>query len=429
MKTASPSPSAEQSCFRARIVEKIFEHGPEIESWFARKEKSLPVPPYTSIDLRDSCFKVVPVDSNAFPGGFNNICNEDWAVAARGFSRALSTSKGEAPKRVIIVPENHTNNKFYFENLRALREMLVLGGFETIIGHLNPALEDNLGDGLTQVETASGQRVVMERLTRTGDSLSTRRTTLGDDDLLLLNNDLSSGLPKELQGISISMTPTPNMGWHLRTKGNHLAHYCVLAREVAELLDFDPFQITARYDVVDEIDFSKATGLDRLAAATERLLESIRSDYAERNIDVEPFVFIKDNSGTYGRAIMPVKSGEEVLQMNRRAKNKMNVSKGGEQVDSVLLMEGIPTALSEDDESAEPVIYLAGHEPIGGFLRLHPEKGQRGNLNSPGAHFKTLCFANLFKNPTPDTVVLEKFYGLLGRISSLANAQEMQQRR
>ncbi len=370
---------------------------------------------------------------------FNNICNEDWAVAARGFARALSVPgsragtgaetgvgrTGRAPKRIVVIPENHTNNKFYFENLRALREMLVLAGFETTIGHTNAALEDNASEGMSQVETASGQKLVLERLIREGKTLRTIRTEFTSNDLILLNNDLSTGLPPELEGIDIPITPTPEMGWHVRRKGTHLEHYCQLARGIAEILDIDPFLITARHNTVNDVDFSKAEGLDRVAAATERLLEDVRSDYRQRNIDMEPFVFIKDNSGTYGRAIMPVTSGEEVLSMNRRAKNKMNISKGGVPVDSVLLMEGIPTALSENNESAEPVVYLAGHEPIGGFLRLHPEKSNTGNLNAPGAHFKTLCFANLFKNPTPETVVLEKFYGLLGRLSSLANAQEM----
>jgi len=89
-------------------------------------------------------------------------------------------------------------------------------------------------------------------------------------------------------------------------------------------------------------------------------------------------------------------------------------------------MEGIPTDMKEDDETAEPVIYLAGSEPIGGFLRLNPNKDSEGNLNSPGAHFKPLCFANLFRSPNRDNVILEHLYGALGRLSTLANGREMQ---
>jgi glutamate--cysteine ligase len=104
----------------------------------------------------------------------------------------------------------------------------------------------------------------------------------------------------------------------------------------------------------------------------------------------------------------------------------MNVSKGGVQVASVLVMEGIPTELKEDNQTAEPVIYLAGSDPIGGFLRMNPNRDEEGNLNSPGAHFKPLCFANLFRSPNRENVILEKLYGALGRLSTLANGREMQ---
>lgn len=104
----------------------------------------------------------------------------------------------------------------------------------------------------------------------------------------------------------------------------------------------------------------------------------------------------------------------------------MNVGKGGVQVSSVIVMEGIPTDLKSDDQTAEPVIYLAGSEPVGGFLRLNPNRDAESNLNSPGAHFKTLCFANLFRSPNQEHVILERLYGALGRLSTLANGREMQ---
>lgn len=382
------------------------------------------MPPYTSIDLRDSGFKAVPVDSNAFPGGFNNICADDWPVAAMQFARVLSEG-GKKPKRVILIPENHTNNLYYFENIRALREILVLAGFDTTIGHLNPALPENYGPGLSTVTSQSGATLLFERLERKGDLFATKRTQFSADDLVLLNNDLSNGVPPELEGLAHRIMPSTSMGWFQRKKGTHLKFYCELATEVAKILEIDPFFITARFREVHDVDFDSGKRIDVVAKEVDEMIAQLRDDYASRELETEPFVYVKDNSGTYGRAIMPVKSGEELLTMNRREKNKMNVAKGGVHVDSVLLMEGIPTELSMDKESAEPVIYLAGHTPIGGFLRLNPNKDNRGNLNAPGAHFKTLCFANLFRNPSQQGVVLEKFYGMLGRLSSLANAKEM----
>jgi glutamate--cysteine ligase len=279
--------------------------------------------------------------------------------------------------------------------------------------------------GCTAVKTASGRTIVLEKIHREGDLLQTERTRLGAGDLVLLNNDLSTGLPPELEGIRQTLTPNPSVGWHRRLKSEHLRHYDGLAGEFAKIIGIDPWLITTRFTSVDGLDFDEGTGLEKLADAVESILAQIRQDYKNHKISNDPFVFIKHNSGTYGRSIMTVRSGEELLRLNRREKNKMNVGKGGIQVSSVIVMEGIPTDLKEEDETAEPVIYLAGNEPVGGFLRLNPNRDAESNLNSPGAHFKTLCFANLFRGPNRENIVLEKLYGSLGRLSSLANGREM----
>lgn len=413
--------------FRCDLVKRIFAKQTEIDKWLAEQCRIAPAPVYTSIDLRDSGFKVSPVDSNIFPGGFNNVCVDDWSLAASTFDRELTRqNRGRKPERVLVVAENHTNNAFYFENLWALREILSLAKFEVVLGHLNPAFEPNLPKGCTSVKTASGRTIVLEKILREGELLQTERVRFTENDFVLLNNDLSTGIPPEIEGIAQTLAPHPSMGWHRRQKSEHLRHYTELATDFARLLEVDPWLITTRYTSVDGLDFDNNVGMDKLAEAVESVLGQIRGDYKSRGITKEPHVFIKHNSGTYGRSIMTVRSGAELLALNRRDKNKMNVGKGGVQVHSVIVMEGIPTDLKEDDETAEPVIYLAGSEPIGGFLRLNPNRDAESNLNSPGAHFKPLCFANLFRSPNGDNVILEKLYGALGRLSTLANGRELQ---
>lgn len=413
--------------FRCDLVDRIFAKQEELDRWFEQQCKNAPAPAYTSIDLRDSGFKVSPVDSNIFPAGFNNICVDDWGLAASTFEKVLTRiNGGRRPSRVLVVPENHTNNLYYFENLWALREILTLAKFEVVLGHLNPAFTPNLPKGCTSVKTASGRTIVLEKIFREGNLLQTERVAFTKDDIVLLNNDLSNGVPPELEGLEQTLTPSPSFGWYRRQKSEHLKHYTALATEFANILGVDPWLLTTRYTSVDNLNFDTGEGLDRLAKAVDDVVAQIREDYKNHGIEKEPFVFIKHNSGTYGRSIMTVKSGQELLALNRREKNKMNVGKGGVQVSSVIVMEGIPTDLKEDDETAEPVIYLAGSEPIGGFLRLNPNRDAEGNLNSPGAHFKTLCFANLFRSPNRENVILEKLYGALGRLSTLANGREMQ---
>jgi glutamate--cysteine ligase len=414
---------------RCQLVDKIFANQEKVDAWLNEQCRKSPAPPYTSIDLRDSGFKMSPVDSNIFPAGFNNICVDDWGLAASTFERVLtSTNNGKGrPERVLIVPENHTNNLFYFENLWALREILTLAKFEVVIGHLNPAFEPNLPKGCTSVKTQSGRTIVLEKIHREGDLLQTERVRFTENDLVLLNNDLSNGVPPELEGIKQTLSPNPSVGWHRRQKSEHLRHYTELATEFSKIIGIDPWVITTRFASVDGLDFDNGTGMDRLASTVDQVIAQIKADYRERKIELEPTVFIKHNSGTYGRSIMTVRSGQELLAMNRREKNKMNVGKGGVQVSSVIVMEGIPTELTEDGQTAEPVIYLSGTEPIGGFLRMNPNRDKEGNLNSPGAHFKPLCFANLFRSPNRENIVLEKLYGALGRLSTLANGREMSQ--
>jgi glutamate--cysteine ligase len=243
---------------------------------------------------------------------------------------------------------------------------------------------------------------------------------------VLLNNDLSNGVPPELEGLEQTLSPHPNVGWHRRLKSEHLRHYTELATDFARILGIDPWLLTTRFAAVDGLDFDSGLGMEKLAASVDQVIARVREDYRQHKIEKDPMVFIKHNSGTYGRSIMTVRSGQELLSLNRREKNKMNIGKGGVQVSSVIVMEGIPTDLKEDDQTAEPVIYLAGTEPIGGFLRLNPNRDSEGNLNSPGAHFKPLCFANLFRSPNRENVILEKLYGALGRLSTLANGREMQ---
>lgn len=420
-------PCANAKEFRCDLVNRIIAKQDVLESWYGLQNRKAPAPAYTSIDLRDSGFKVSPVDSNIFPAGFNNICPDDWGLAAATFERVLTFKNlGVRPQRILIIPENHTSNLFYFENLWALREILTIAKFEVVLGHMNPELQPNMPMGCTAVKTASGRTIVLEKILREGDLLTTERVRFEKSDLLLLNNDLSTGVPELLQGLSQTLRPPPELGWHRRSKSEHLRHYTDLATEFAGILDVDPWLLTTRFAAVDGLDFDTGTGMEKLAATVDTVIAQIARDYKERGVQKEPHVFVKHNSGTYGRSILTARSGAELLALNRREKNKMNVSKGGVQVHSVVVMEGIPTELREDDETAEPVIYLAGFEPIGGFLRLNPNKDSEGNLNSPGAHFKPLCFANLFRSPNRDNVILEHLYGALGRLSTLANGRELQ---
>ena len=45
----------------------------KIEAWFRNQWVKYPAPFYSSIDIRNSGYKIAPVDTNLFPAGFNNL--------------------------------------------------------------------------------------------------------------------------------------------------------------------------------------------------------------------------------------------------------------------------------------------------------------------------------------------------------------------
>ena len=50
---------------------------PQIRDWFQSERVQVDLPFYSSYDIRDSGYKVVNVDANIYPAGFNNICATD----------------------------------------------------------------------------------------------------------------------------------------------------------------------------------------------------------------------------------------------------------------------------------------------------------------------------------------------------------------
>src|SRR5690606_23198094 len=62
------------------------------------------------------------------------------------------------------------------------------------------------------------------------------------------------------------------------------------------------------------------------------------------------------------------------------------------QVQEVIIQEGVHSFETVEDGVAEPVVYMMDHYVVGGFYRVHTERGRDENLNAPGMHFKPLAF-------------------------------------
>jgi glutamate--cysteine ligase len=69
---------------------------PQIERWLRLEWQEHTPPFYCSVDLRNAGFKLAPVDTNLFPGGFNNLSDSTLPLACR---RRWPPSKNTAPMR------------------------------------------------------------------------------------------------------------------------------------------------------------------------------------------------------------------------------------------------------------------------------------------------------------------------------------------
>ena len=406
----------------------MLEAMPKIEHWFRSQWLEVASPFYASVDLRNSGFKLAPVDTNLFPGGFNNLNPEFLSLSVQAAMVAVEKICPEA-HRLMIIPENHTRNTYYLRNVVELVNIMKAAGLDVRVGSVSPEITEP-----TILEAHDGQKLLLEPVVREKNRIKLKNKTLGDFDscAILLNNDLSGGVPDILQNLEQDLIPPLHAGWHVRRKSQHFAAYNRVVDDFSQLLTIDPWLLNPYFETCGEIDFHARTGEECLALKVEQLLSKIKNKYTEYGITQEPFVIVKADAGTYGMGIMTVKSPDDVRDLNRKARNKMSVIKEGQQVSEVIIQEGVYTFESINDAVAEPVVYMMDHFVIGGFYRVHTERGADENLNAPGSHFVPLAFEKPCTLPdcadAPDTLPNRFYaYGVVARLALLAAAIELQE--
>ena len=396
---------------------------PQIEHWFRTQWAEYSVPFYASVDLRNSGFKLAPVDTNLFPGGFNNLNPEFLSLCVQAAMSAVEKICPDA-RRLLVIPENHTRNTFYLRNVAALTNILRHAGLEVRIGSISPEITEP-----TYLETHDGGSILLEPVQRKGNRLVLDNF---DSCAILLNNDLSGGIPEILQGLEQTLIPPLHAGWATRRKSQHFSAYNRVAKDFADLLGIDEWLLNPYFDTCSGLDFHARVGEAELAEKVEHLLAKIRVKYAEYGVEQEPFVIVKADAGTYGMGIMTVKSPDDVKDLNRKQRNKMAVVKEGMQVSEVILQEGVYTFEYLHDAVAEPVVYMMDHFVVGGFYRVHTGRGVDENLNAPGMHFEPLAFEKPCSLPdcagAPDAPPNRFYaYGVVARLALLAAAIELQE--
>ena len=386
----------------------------DIESWLRESFLKTPAAFYCSTDLRNNGHKIASIDANVFPGGFNNLPSAVHPLAAAALRRQTEILC-PGSKSVLLIPENHTRNLGYLQNIAILRHLFESAGIAVQLGRL---------DGVAaSLKTEDGRALEMLPVEREGG-----RLRCGDmmPCAVVLNNDLSAGLPPMLQNLDIPTMPAAALGWATRRKSAHFHQYRRTAEELAALLGEDAWLLCADFSVCDNVDFHRREGMECLAAAVDETLAQIGEKYRMHDVADEPFVVLKADSGTYGMGVLPVRRAEEVFSLNRKQRNKMATGKDGATVSSVMIQEGINTIDDAGGAPAEPVAYMIGDAVVGGFYRVNKMRARHENLNSRGMSFAPLPFATACNPPAGEDPAGARLYvyGVIARLAALAVARE-----
>jgi len=394
-----------------------------IESWFRNVWRDVQIPFYASVDIRNSGYKIAPVDTNLFPSGFNNLNSSFESLCIHAAQMAIEHTQLPIDK-ILIIPENHTRNLFYLENIASLQSIIQKAGFEVRIGTLMADITTP-----TRIELDSSNTVLLEPIRRDQNRILVDNF---NPDLILLNNDLTGGEPDMFKNIEQKITPPTSLGWSSRLKSNHFNFYQKVAKEFAELIGIDPWLIDPMFRNCGKVDFMKREGVDCLSSNVKSLLEAINTKYNEHDVDYAPFVMVKADAGTYGMGVMSIRSQDEISQLNRKERTRMATTKEGQKVSQVIIQEGVYTHETWGDEEtvAEPVVYMMDRQVVGGFYRVHGKRTTSQNLNTPGMRFEPLAFLDCCSTPEPNLEAdchQNRFYtyGVIGRLALLAASHEI----
>ncbi len=390
----------------------VVDHWDKINQYLEKIKSDLPIPFYSSVDIRESKDKYAPVDHNMFPAGFNNLCSQDLDEAQTTVKNVLFKINPEA--RVIgIFPESHTKNLMYLDHLGTLKLLIEKAGYSVYLVSFDSALFPN-NEEVLDLLSYSGYPIKIFRGNIKNGCICCLPEKI---DIGICNNDQSNPLPIDWRELKTPFVPTPLIGWFKRQKNTHFGHYKKVADEFSSEFNINPDLIQAKFRAVTDVDFESKTGLEVLANEVDSLLSTLKENSK---------VFVKASQGTYGMGISVVSNGAEIINMNRKTRNKMDVGKNSIKFTSLLVQEGVETILKYDDMPAEITVYLVDGISIGGFMRVNGEKDSLGNLNSKGMVFKKLCMCDV-KDKAKDHTAKEAMYSLIARLATIASAYEIKE--
>ncbi|MBU2410705.1 MAG: glutamate--cysteine ligase, partial [Gammaproteobacteria bacterium] len=362
------------------LEQRVLDSMPAIERWFRLEWMEHTPPFYCAVDIRNAGFKLAPVDTNLYPGGWNNLTQQMLPLAVQAAQAAIEKICPEA-KNLLVIPENHSRNTFYLANVAQLVRIFHMAGLNVRVGSIDPAIKSP-----KKIELPNGDSVCLEPVVRTKRRLGLKHF---DPCTILVNNYLSAGAPGILEDLHEQyLLPPLHAGWSVRRKSNHFHSYEELSKRFGKLLGIDPWLITPMYARAGEVNFANGDGVDVLTSHVDALLTRIRRKYKEYGINEKPFVVVKADNGPHGMGVMTVRETADIESIVQRFRNGAGTEQGAGEV---IVQEGVLTNERVHNAVAEPVVYMMDRYVVGGFYRVHAQRNPDENLDMPGASFVPLA--------------------------------------
>ncbi len=353
--------------------------------WLNNQKSSIQPIIYSSVDIRESAFKIASIDTNLFPAGFNNLSRHNAPLIQDALSNFISNQCPNASS-VLLFCEDHTRNTFYLEHVHQLIRLIENTGLTVIAGSFfNEHPQVCESSGFLDLQTAGGHALKLYCL-----NYILNNQKKFNFDFCLLNNDLSDGKFEALTQLNTPIIPNPNCGWHSRKKSVHIQALNDITNAMVSVcnLPIDPWKLSSLFKSVNSVNINEAEDREQLADAASDLFKQIKQKYNEHGITDEPYAVLKSDNGTYGMGIIKITSPDDIRLLNRKNRNKLFKGKSAIPINHLIIQEGIPSNKIIDDCASEEVLYQVNGSTIGGFYRMHKEKTNKDILNAKGMQFK-----------------------------------------
>jgi glutamate--cysteine ligase len=404
------------------LEQRVLDSMPAIERWFRLEWMEHTPPFYCSVDVRNAGFKLAPVDTDLFPRGWHNLTPSMLPLAVQAAMAAIEKICPEA-RNLLIIPENDVRSTFYLSNLAQMRRIFHMAGLNVRLGSISPDLKK-----ATTLKLPDGETLTLEPVIRTRGRVGVKDF---DPCTILLNNDLVAGVPGILEDLHEQyLLPPLHASWSSRRRSTHFKTYEEVAKRFGKLIGVDPWLINPMFDRCGGVDLGTDDGIEALTVRVDTLLAKVKKKYKEFGIKEKPFVVVKaDNLGD-SAGLMSVREAKDVPALAKKACSVAGNPFQGTQ--ELILQEGVLTLERMNDAVAEPVVYMMDRYVVGGFYRIHAERGIDEDLNAPGSSFVPLAFDQSTHLPQPGVrpgaSAPNRFYmyGVIGRLAMLAASYELE---